>query len=84
MRYKCGFGRVYKISLKTFRMLYMNYDDKAVHQSSYVSGASMKRMMAALAFLFGRFAAELAGPINCKLIHRSAARQLQRRQQELS
>jgi hypothetical protein len=62
----------------------MNHDDRSVHQSSYVSGASIKRMLAALAFLLGGFAAELARPVNCNLIHRPAARQPQRRQQEPS
>ena len=44
----------------------------------------MKRLLAALAFLFGGFAAELARPVNCNLIHRPAAQQPVRRQQEPS
>jgi hypothetical protein len=55
----------------------MNHDDQAMHKASYA-----KRMLAALTFLFGGFAAELARPVNCNLIHRPAARQPVRRQQE--
>jgi hypothetical protein len=62
----------------------MNHDDQAMHQVSHDRGGSMKRLLAALAFLFGGFAAELARPVNCNLIHRPAAQQPVRRQQEPS
>lgn len=60
----------------------MNHDDQVEQHSSSASGTSIKRMLAALAFMFGGFAAELAKPVNCNLIHRPAARQPQRRPQE--
>jgi hypothetical protein len=44
----------------------------------------MKRVLAALAFLFGGFSAELARPVNCNLIHRPAAQQPVRRKQDSS
>jgi hypothetical protein len=60
----------------------MHQDKQAMDDAPYVRGGTMKRMLAALAFLFGGFTAELARPVNCNLIHRPAARQPLRRQQE--
>jgi hypothetical protein len=62
----------------------MNHDDQAMRKASYASAGAIKRMLAALTFLFGGFAAELGKPINCNLIHRPAAQQPVRRQQEPS
>jgi hypothetical protein len=60
----------------------MHQDEQPMHDAPYARGGTMKRMLAALAFLFGGFATELARPVNCNLIHRPAARQPVRRQQE--
>jgi hypothetical protein len=84
MRYKSFRGRAYNISSPTFRKTYMNHDDQAMHKASYASAATIKRMLAALTFLLGGFAAELAKPVNCNLIHRPSAQQRVRRQQEPS
>lgn len=77
MRYNSFRGRRYKVSSPTFRKTEMNHDDHARNKAPFA-----KRMLAALAFLFGGFAAELAKPVNCNLIHRPAARQPVRRQED--
>ena len=79
MGYNSFRGRAYKISSPTFRKTDMNHDDHATHKAPFA-----KRMLAALTFLVGGFAAELARPVNCNLIHRPSAQQPVRRQQEPS
>jgi hypothetical protein len=78
------FGVAPMASIRNVRETYMNHDDQAILQASYARGGTIKRVLAALAFLVGGFAAELARPVNCNLIHRPSARQPARRQQEPS
>ena len=62
----------------------MNHDDQAVLPASHDGAGTIRRLLAALTFLFGGFAAELASPVNCNLIHRPSAQQPVRRQEEPS
>lgn len=81
MGYKSFCRRVYKVSSHTYQETFVNHDDQAAHRATYAGAGAMKRMLAALTFLFGGFAQELARPVDCNLLHRPAARQPVRRQQ---
>lgn len=84
MGYNSFRGRAYKVSSPTRRKTEMNHDDQAMHKAPCAGAGTIKRMLAALTFLVGGFAAEMARPVNCNLLHRPAARQPARRQQEPS